>query len=106
SDAAEEPAEEPAEPVDEKTLGVETDGTSEIEFEIEGMKEKVTVVNYTLTPYNIQYQLRDLLKAPTVENGQVVHKAQMGNNEAIVSLEIMPGATLEEAVAEAQKAFA
>jgi len=105
--AKEEPAQEkPAQEEPAKTLGVETGDTIEIESQIEGMSEKVKVVQYTLTPYGIQYVLRDLLSAPAVENGQVVHTALMGDMTATVKLEVREGMTLDEAVAEAQKAYA
>ncbi|TLS50973.1 hypothetical protein FE782_18180 [Paenibacillus antri] len=97
----EEPAEEPA-----KELGVETGETVEIESEIEGTKEMVTVVEYTLTPYNIGYVLRDLLSAPKVENGQVVHTAKMGDYTASVRLEVKEGMSLDQAVEEARKSYA
>jgi hypothetical protein len=105
---AETPTEEPAEPAEEPTkeLGVETGDTVEIDTQIEGNAEKVKVVQYTLTPYNIGYVLRDLLSAPKVENGQVVHTAKMGDYTASVKLEVKEGMTFEQAVEEARKAYA
>ncbi|HZG76080.1 MAG TPA: hypothetical protein VEZ72_09490 [Paenibacillus sp.] len=105
---AETPTEEPAEPAEEpaKELGVETGETVEIDTQIEGNAEKVKVVQYTLTPYNIGYVLRDLLSAPKVENGQVVHTAEMGDHTASVKLEVKEGLTFEQAVEEARSAYA
>ncbi|WP_309121929.1 hypothetical protein [Paenibacillus sp.] len=106
--AGETPTEQPAEPAEQpaKELGVKTGETVEIESEIEGMKETVKVVEYTLTPYNISYVLRDLLSAPKVENGQVVHTAKMGDYTASVWLEVKEGMSLDQAVEEVRKSYA
>jgi len=104
--AEEAPTEETPGEAASEPLGVETGASKEIDTEIEGMAHQVNVTEYTLTPYGIRYELRTDMGEPTVENGQVVYTTQMGDDVAKITLEVKTDATLEEAAAEAQQAFA
>ncbi|HZG85729.1 hypothetical protein [Paenibacillus sp.] len=99
-------AEQPAEEQSEAALGVEKGASKTIDTEIEGMSEQVNVTEYTLTPYNIQFVLRTDMGEPTVEDGKVVYKTQMGDDVATISFEVKEGMTMDDAVAEAQQAYA
>jgi|GEM_PF-3001820 len=102
------PAEEPAEPVEEPTAGdvsVETGAAVEIETMIEGMTEKVEVTEYTLMPHDIHYQLRTAMGEPTVEDGKVVYRSQMGDDVATIAIEVQEGVSLGNAVAEVMKQY-
>jgi len=85
---------------------VELGETLEIDTEIEGSTETVTVVEYTLQPYGIKFVLRDLMGAPAVEGDQVVFRAPMGEHEATVAVGVRDGVTLDEAFAEAAALYA
>jgi len=99
-------AEQPAEEQAETQLGVETGAATTIDTEVEGMAEQVNVTEYTLTPYNIQFVLRTDMGEPTVEDGKVVYKTQMGDDLATIAFEVKEGMAMADAVAEAQQAYA
>ena len=82
-------------------LKVEIGQTREIETQIEGMTEKVNVIEYTLLPYGIKFALRDMMEGPEVLDGQAVFVREMGENLAIVTVSVAEGADLEAAAAEA-----
>lgn len=82
-------------------LNVTTGETVEIDTMIEGMSEKVQVTEYTLTPYNIFYQMRTLMGEPTVKNGQVIYSSTIG----MIALEIQENKSLDDAVSTAQAKF-
>lgn len=87
-------------------LAVEIGDVKEIETQIEGMTEKVNVVEYVLQPYGIGFSLRDAMGEPSVEDGQAVFRTQMGDDVATVAVGVMEGVTVEEAAAEAEKQYA
>lgn len=96
--------EEPAdETPDSPEFSVNEQGTETQTIMLEGMEEDVTVTNYVLEPYGIQYQMGDFLGNYTVDDETVRHYSDADN--AWITLEVMEDASLDDVVSDIQSDY-
>lgn len=114
SESTNERAQKPAENTDDtaetledsqvpEKLSVTEQGAETRNLMIEGMAEEVTVTNYTLEPYGIQYQIEEFLGNYTVDDQTVRHYSDADN--AWVTLEVIEDANLDDAVSDIQSEY-
>ncbi|WP_156291606.1 hypothetical protein [Oceanobacillus salinisoli] len=84
-------------------LSVTEQGTENQIIMIEGMEEEVSVTNYVLEPYGIQYQMDDILGNYTVDGDTVRHYSDADNTS--VSLRVVENASHDDVVSDLQSEY-
>lgn len=77
-------------------ISIQENGQEKDTVMIEGMEEEVTVYNYTLQPYGIQFQIEDFLANYTVENGDLEFYSE-GEN-AVVRFRVEESMTVKDMI--------
>lgn len=84
-------------------LSVNERGNETRSIMVEGIEEEVTVTNYTLEPYGINYQLGELFSNYTVDDNKVRYYNDADNAE--VTLKVVEDASLENVASDIQSAY-
>lgn len=101
NDGAPENATEPEE--NAATFSIQENGQETDTVMIEGMEEEVTVHNFTMEPYGIQFQIEDFLSNHTVENDEVRFYSEGENAE--VRFRIAESTTIESLIPHIQEEY-
>lgn len=70
---------------------------------VEGMEQEVNVIQYTIIPYDISFQLDEIFADPAVQDNKVIFSTQQDMYQ--ITLEVIENKDLDEVVAELQKAY-
>jgi len=92
-----------------KKFTLETGKTMTVTVMVEGMEQKSKVVQYTLQPYGMQFQLDSTFAKQTVndKSEEASFLRKMGKaGDAVVKLQTVQGKTVKQVVSELQKEFA
>ncbi|WP_164670578.1 hypothetical protein [Virgibacillus doumboii] len=87
----------------DKKISVNEQGTETQTIMLEGMEEEVTVTNYVLEPYGIQYQMEEFLGNYTVSDNKVRHYSDA--ETAYVTMEVIEKAKLDKVVSDLQTEY-
>lgn len=84
-------------------IEVNEEGTETKTIMVEGMEDERTVMNYTLEPYGIKFQLAEFMDNHEVEDSEVKYYSE-GEN-AIVTMTVKDDARLEEVASDIQSEY-
>ncbi|WP_156985153.1 hypothetical protein [Bacillus sp. A134] len=84
-------------------FSIKENGTETDTILLEGMEEEVTVYNFTIEPYNIQFQMEEFLSNYETTEEEV--RFYSGAENAEVRIQVAESTTIEDTIADVQESY-